>query len=73
MFRIFRKNKQKTGAVQDVQVRPIEQSDVDPLEQRLEDTRRQLGKRLGGLLAARRGQPFVALATAPDLGFGYGD
>ena len=53
MFRIFRKNKQKTGAVQDVQVRPIEQSDVDPLEQRLEDTRRQLGKRLGGLLAGR--------------------
>lgn len=53
MFRIFRKNKQKAGAVQDVQVRPIEQSDVDPLEQRLEDTRRQLGKRLGGLLAGR--------------------
>ncbi len=26
MFRIFRKNKQKAGAVQDVQVRPIEQS-----------------------------------------------
>ena len=53
MFRIFRKNKQKAGAVQDVQVRPIEQSGVDPLEQRLEDTRRQLGKRLGGLLAGR--------------------
>ncbi len=28
-------------------------SGVDPLEQRLEDTRRQLGKRLGGLLAGR--------------------
>jgi fused signal recognition particle receptor len=53
MFRIFRKNKQKAGAVQDVQMRPIEQSGVDPLEQRLEDTRRQLGKRLGGLLSGR--------------------
>ena len=53
MFRIFRKNKQKAGAVQDVQLRPIEQSGVDPLEQRLEDTRRQLGKRLGSLLTGR--------------------
>jgi len=53
MFRIFRKNKQKAGAVQDVQMRPIEQSGVDPLEQRLEDTRRQLGKRLGSLLTGR--------------------
>ena len=53
MFRIFRKNKQKAGAVQDVQVRPIEQSDADPLELRLQDTRRQLGRRLGGLLAGR--------------------
>ena len=50
MFRIFRKSKQKAGAVRDVQMRPIEQSGVDPLEQRLEDTRRQLGKRLGSLL-----------------------
>ncbi|NNK34273.1 MAG: signal recognition particle-docking protein FtsY, partial [Xanthomonadales bacterium] len=32
---------------------PIEQSGVDPLEQRLEDTRRQLGKRLGALLTGR--------------------
>ena len=53
MFRIFRKNKQQAGAVQDVQMRPIEQSGVDPLEQRLEDTRRQLGKRLGALLTGR--------------------
>jgi fused signal recognition particle receptor len=36
-----------------VQLRPAEQSGVDPLEQRLEDTRRQLGKRLGDLLSGR--------------------
>jgi len=54
MLRIFRKNRQKPGAVQDVQLRPAEQSGVDPLEQRLADTRRQLGKRLGDLLSGRR-------------------
>ena len=53
MLRIFRKNKKKPGAVQDVQLRPAEQSGVDPLERRLEDTRRQLGKRLGALLTGR--------------------
>jgi fused signal recognition particle receptor len=53
MFRIFRKNRQKPGAVQDVQLRPAEQSGVDPLERRLEDTRRQLGQRLGALLQGR--------------------
>jgi fused signal recognition particle receptor len=53
MLRIFRKNKNKPGAVQDVQLRPAEQSGQDPLEQRLEDTRRQLGKRLGALLSHR--------------------
>ena len=53
MLRIFRKNKQKPGEVQDVQLRPAEQSGQDLLEQRLEDTRRQLGKRLGALLSNR--------------------
>ena len=53
MLRIFRKNKQKPGVVQDVQLRPAEKSSEDPLEQRLEDTRRQLGKRLGALLSNR--------------------
>jgi len=53
MLRIFRKNRKKPGAVQDVQLRPAEQSDIDPLEQRLEDTRRQLGQRLGALLTGR--------------------
>jgi fused signal recognition particle receptor len=53
MLRIFRKNKNKPGAVQDVQLRPAESSDQDPLELRLEDTRRQLGKRLGALLTNR--------------------
>jgi fused signal recognition particle receptor len=53
MLRIFRKNRKKPGVVQDVQLRPAEQSDIDPLEQRLEDTRRQLGQRLGALLTGR--------------------
>jgi len=53
MLRIFRKNKKQPGAVQDVQLRPAEQSGADPLEQRLEDTRRQLGQRLGALLTGR--------------------
>jgi len=53
MLRIFRKNRQKPGAVQDVQLRPAELSGADPLELRLEDTRRQLGQRLSGLLSGR--------------------
>jgi fused signal recognition particle receptor len=53
MLRIFRKNRQKPGAVLDVQLRPAEQTGVDPLEQRLEETRRQLGRRLGKLLTGR--------------------
>ena len=53
MLRIFRKNKKKPGAVQDVQLRPAEKSGEDPLEARLEDTRKQLGKRLGDLLSNR--------------------
>jgi len=53
MLRIFRKNRHRPGAVQDVQLRPAERSGEDPLESRLEETRRQLGKRLGALLSAR--------------------
>jgi fused signal recognition particle receptor len=53
MLRIFRKNRQKPGAVLDVQLRPAEQTGIDPLEQRLEETRRQLGRRLGKLLTGR--------------------
>ena len=53
MLRIFRKNKNKPGAVQDVQLRHAEQSGQDPLELRLEDTRKKLGKRLGALLTNR--------------------
>jgi len=53
MLRIFRKNRQKPGAVLDVQLRPAEQAGVDPLERRLEETRRQLGRRLGQLLTGR--------------------
>ena len=53
MLRIFRKNKQKPGEVQDVQLRPAEQAGQDLLEQRLEDTRKRLGKKLGALLSKR--------------------
>ena len=53
MLRIFRKNKKKPGEIQDVQLRPAEQSGQDPLEARLADTRKQLGKRLGALLSKR--------------------
>lgn len=53
MLRIFRKNKKKPGELQDVQLRPAEQSGQDPLEARLEDTRKQLGRRLGALLSKR--------------------
>jgi fused signal recognition particle receptor len=53
MLRIFRKNRNKPGAVQDVQLRPAERSGEDPLEQRLEETREKLGKRLGALLSHR--------------------
>jgi hypothetical protein len=47
MFRIFRKNKQRPGELQDVQVRPAEQGGQQALDQRLDDTRKQLGQRLG--------------------------
>jgi len=50
MFRIFRKKDKKTGELQDVQLRPVEQSGVDPLEKRLADSRRTIGKRLKTLV-----------------------
>jgi fused signal recognition particle receptor len=53
MLRIFRKNKKKPGEVQDVQLRPAEQSGQDPLEQRLQETRQQLSKKLGALLSSQ--------------------
>ncbi len=46
MFRIFRKKNKQTGELQDVQLRPVEQAGVDPLEKRLEDSRRVIGQRL---------------------------
>jgi fused signal recognition particle receptor len=50
MFRIFRKKDRQPGVLQDVQLRPAEQSGVDPLEARLEDSRRTIGKRLKALV-----------------------
>lgn len=50
MFRIFRKKNKNTSELQDVQLRPVEQSGVDPLEKRLEDSRRTIGKRLKDLV-----------------------
>ena len=51
MFRIFRKKDKRSGELQDVQLRPVEQSGVDPLEKRLEDSRRTIGKRLKSLVS----------------------
>jgi fused signal recognition particle receptor len=57
MFRIFRKNKNRPGEVQDVQLRLSErmggQAAAEALEQRLENSRKQLGQRLGQLFSAR--------------------
>ena len=57
MFRIFRKNKNRPGEVQDVQLRPSErmggQAAAEALEQRLENSRKQLGQRLGQLFSTR--------------------
>jgi fused signal recognition particle receptor len=50
MFRIFRKKNKQPGDLQDVQLRPVEQSGVDPLEKRLEDSRRTIGKRLKAIV-----------------------
>jgi len=51
MFRIFRKKNNKTGELQDVQLRPVEQSGLDPLEKLLGDSRRTIGKRLKTLVS----------------------
>ncbi|MEJ8567229.1 signal recognition particle-docking protein FtsY [Elongatibacter sediminis] len=53
MFRIFRKNRKTPGAVEGVQLRPAEKAGEEALDQRLEDTRRQLGNRLRGLFSGR--------------------
>ncbi len=50
MFRIFRKKNNQPGELLDVQLRPIEQAGIDPLEKRLEDSRRTIGKRLKDLV-----------------------
>ncbi len=52
MFRIFRKNKSKPGQLQDVQLRPVEKAGEQALDQRLQDTRKQLGQRLLALIEA---------------------
>ncbi len=51
MFRIFRKKNKQSSELQDVQLRPVEQSGVDPLEKRLEDSRRTIGKRLKAIVS----------------------
>jgi fused signal recognition particle receptor len=51
VFRIFRKKDRQPGELQDVQLRPAEQSGVDLLEKRLEESRRTIGKRLKDLVS----------------------
>ena len=57
MFRIFRKNKKSSGAVEGVQLRPIEQSASGAgnaaLDQRLKDSQDKVGKRLSALFSSR--------------------
>lgn len=57
MFRIFRKNKKASGAVEGVQLRPIEQGSDQAadaaLNQRLQDSQDKMGKRLGALFKGR--------------------
>ena len=50
MFLKKKKKNKQTGELQDVQLRPVEQSGVDPLEKRLEDSRRTIGKQLKALV-----------------------
>jgi len=50
MFRIFKKKDKKPGELLDVQLRPAEQSGVDPLEKLLGDSRATIGKRLKALV-----------------------
>ncbi|NNE05144.1 MAG: signal recognition particle-docking protein FtsY, partial [Xanthomonadales bacterium] len=52
MFRIFKKKKDKTGALQDVQLRPVEQAGAESLDDRLERSRGQFARGLRELLAA---------------------
>ncbi len=51
MFRIFRKNKNQPGQLQEEQLRPVEQAGEEALDQRLEESRRQFGQQLKSLLA----------------------
>jgi len=51
MFRIFKKKDKKPGELLDVQLRPAEQSGVDPLEKLLGDSRNTIGKRLKTLVS----------------------
>lgn len=57
MFRIFRKNKKSSGAVEGVQLRPIEQAGSGAgnaaLEQRLQHSHDKVGKRLSALFSSR--------------------
>jgi len=50
MFRIFKKKNKTPGELQDVQLRPVEQSGIDPLEKLLGDSRGTIGKRLKALV-----------------------
>ena len=51
MFRIFKKKSKTPGELQDVQLRPVEQSGIDPLEKLLGDSRNTIGKRLKTLVS----------------------
>jgi len=54
MFRIFKKKNKQPGELLDVQLRPVEQTGVDPLEKLLGDSRKTIGKRLKTLVSGHR-------------------
>ena len=51
MFRIFKKRKDQSGELQDVQLRPVERQGEEALERRLESSRRQFGQQLKALVS----------------------
>ena len=54
MFKIFKKIRNRPGQLEDVQLRPAEQKGAESLDDRLERSRSQFGRRLREVLGAHR-------------------
>ena len=76
MFRIFKKRKDNSGKLADVQLRPVEKSGIDPLTQRLERTRSGLGARLAAVISGATGidddllEEVETVLITSDIGIG---